>query len=62
MGVLDVYLSFSPEYLAAIQLSGILRAEQKLDSGEPSKLFVRNGGVLTGDQNTLFITSMDMRA
>ena len=46
MGVLDVYLSYKPEYIAEIQKKGIKRAELRLDSGAQGKLLVRKG-VLT---------------
>ena len=50
MGVLDVYLIFTPEYLAAIQLAGILKAEQRLDSGATSKIMVRLNTIVPCEQ------------
>ena len=52
MGVLDVYLIFTPEYLAAKQLTGILKAEQRLDSGATSKIMVRRCTMMPSEQET----------
>ena len=52
MGVLDVYLAFTPEYLAAKQLAGILKAEQRLDSGATSKIMVRRFTMMPSEQET----------